>query len=273
MQPGERPAWVNRAASAALVAVYLAGAARALPDAEARAALHYAVVATIGWGHLLGAARLPARGALPLACWSLGLANAFALYGLALGSVPALVLPLLAVSVWHSVENDLALPAAYARGHRLGPHPRRGRALAVCGAVTAGVLALAASTLPPSALGPLGSTPLAASLHGALRSLAGAGRPAFGDVFAAATLHHLVSTAVLLAARVRADARRDPEAARRFAARVAGFHAAPVVALALLPLAGPEGARLRAALLAPPLYLFCSVLHVAQTTWRRGVAR
>jgi hypothetical protein len=273
MEPAERAAWANRAASAALVAAYLAGAARAVPDTEARTALHYAVVATIGWGHLLGAARLPARGALPLACWSLGLANAFVLYGLALANVPALLLPLLAVSVWHAVENDVALPAAYAGGHRLGPHPRRGRALGVCGAVTAAVLVLAAGALPPSALGPLGSAPLAASLHGALRSLAGAERVAFGDVFAAATLHHLVSTAGLLAARVRAEGRSDPRAARRFAARVAGCHAAPVVLLAVLPLAGAEGARLRAALLAPPLYLFCSVLHVAQTTWRRGVAR
>jgi hypothetical protein len=273
MEPGERAAWANRAASAALVAAYLAGAARAMPDAEARAALHYAVVTTAGWGHLLGAARLPARGALPLACWSLGLVNAFVLYGLAVASVPALLLPLLAVSVWHAVENDVALPAAYAGDHRLGPHPRRAVTLAVCGAVTAGVLALAAAALPPSALGALENAPFAAALHGALRNLGFARRLAFGDVFAAATLHHLVSTAGLLAARVRADRRSDPERGRRFALRIAASHAAPVVLLALLPLAGPEGTRLRAALLAPPLYLFCSVLHVAQTTWRRGVAR
>jgi hypothetical protein len=266
-----RAAWANRAASAALVAGYLAAAAFAIPDAERRAALHYAVVTGFGYGHLLGAAKLPGSSALARACWALGVVNALLLYGLAIERWPALVLALLAVSVWHTVENDLALGAAYAAHHRLGPHPLRLAALAPCAAGTALVLALSAATLGPGEIAPiLDGVPLAAAAHRALLALGMARRIHFGDVFAAATLHHLVSFALLLAARARALARRDRGAGERLALRAAACHAIPIALLAILPLAGPEAGAARSALLSPAHYLFVSVLHVLQTTARRG---
>ena len=95
-----------------------------MPDADARAALHYAVVTAAGYGHLLGAARFPGRGLAGRAGFALALANALALYGLALERLPEVVLLLLAASAWHAVENDLGLATAYARAHSLPPHPR-----------------------------------------------------------------------------------------------------------------------------------------------------
>ena len=251
MEPGARAAWANRTASAAIVGAYLAASAHAVPDADARAALHYAVVTTAGYGHLLGAARLPGRGLAGRASFALALANALAVYGLALVRLPEIVLLLLAASAWHAVENDLGLAAAYARGHSLPPHPRGARALAACAAATAVVVAAAAAALASVPLGPVG--PLA-----------------FGDVFAAATLHHLVSFALLLGARARALARSDAAAGARLAARLAAWHAVPVLVLALLPRLGAPGTALHGALVAPPLYLFFSVLHVVQTGLRRG---
>ena len=254
MDPSARAAWANRTASAAIVAAYLAASARAVPDADARASLHYAVVTAVGYGHLLGAARLPGRGLAARASWALGIANAFALYALALAWLPEVALLLLAASAWHAAENDLALGAAYANGHRPAPHARSARTLAASGAAAAAVVGAAGCALAGIPLGPLGAL-------------------SFGDVFAAATLHHLVSFALLLAARARAVARRDAAAGARLAARLAAWHAGPALALALLPFAGAGGAALRAALVAPPFYLFCSALHVAQTTWQRGLAR
>jgi hypothetical protein len=274
VDPATRAAFANRAATASIVAAYLAAAAWAVPDPARRAALHYAVVTGFGYGHLLGAAKLPGSSMLERACWALGFVNALVLYGLAIGRFPALVLGLLAISVWHTVENDLALGPAHAAGQRLGPHARGARALLGCAVATAVVLALAAATLGPEELGPaLAGIPLAPAAHRALGALGLVGRIHFGDVFAAATLHHLVSFALLLGARFRALARGDPRAARRFAGRVAALHAAPLAVLALLPLGGPDAVAVRSALGAPPVYLFLSVLHVAQTSWLRRVAR
>jgi hypothetical protein len=299
------PAGRNRAASAGLVGLYVAAAGIALPDEARRGALHYLVVATIGWGHLLGSLRLgrvASRSALRAACLAVALANALLLYLLALERWPALVLGMLAISVWHAAENDAALEQAYANGHRLGP-PSRSTGARLAGAgPTLLVVALAGGALPPAELGPLlAASPLVAAapalaaagaataglalvaggerrrlgllLAGAGSALCAFGAPsalAFADVFAAASLHHLVSWLLLLAGRARADSREDPGRARLLLRRVAAAHAAPVLVLWLLPLAGPGAAALRTWLLAPPLYLFASLLHVAYTARLRG---
>lgn len=300
----------NRARSAALVAAWLAAAGLLFPDGARRAEAHYLLVATLGYGHLIGALRPRGRGARPrgalrAAYVALAIANGLLAYALLLERWPALVLVLLAASVWHSAENDLALDAAYAAGRRLGPISLgAGAQLASLGA-TLLVVALAGGTLAAAGLEPAlaesalvrTGPPLAAAgaaaagaalllrgerpLLGALLLAGGAalcagGAPpglAFADVFAAATLHHLVSWLLLLADRARAEARHEPAAAAALLRRVGAAHLAPAALLwVLLPLAGARGEALRAALLAPALYLFLSVLHVAQTARARGVA-
>jgi len=300
------PAGRNRAASAALVGLYVAGAGVALPDEARRGALHYLVVATIGWGHLLGSLRLrraAPRSALRVACVAVALANALLLYLLVLGRWPVLVLGMLAISVWHAAENDAALEQAYGNGHRLGPLSRSAGARLAGAGPTLLVVALAGGTLAPAELGPLGTAgPLVAAapslaaaggaaaglallargerrrlgllLAGAGAALCALGTPpalGFADVFAAASLHHLVSWLLLLADRARADARGEPVRSRALLRRLGAAHAAPVLVLWLLPLADSRAAALRSLLLAPPLYLFASLLHVAYTARLRGV--
>lgn len=299
------PAGRNRAASAALVGLYVATAGLALPDEARRGAVHYLVVATIGWGHLLGSLRLggPApRSALRVACLAVALANVLLLYLLVLERWPVLVLGLLAVSVWHAAENDGALEHAYANGHRLGPLSRSAGARLAAAAPTLLVVALAGGTLAPAELEPLlAASPLVASapalaaaaaaaggtalvargerrglgllLAGAGSALCALGAPAalsFADVFAAASLHHLVSWLLLLADRARADARANPAQARALLRRVGAAHAAALLVLWLLPLVGARAVALRTLLLAPPFYLFVSLLHVAHTVRLRG---
>jgi hypothetical protein len=303
------PAGRIRGASAALVAAYLGAAWIAVPDEARRAELHYAVVATLGYGHLLGALRLqrPARSlrsALRAASTALALANGWLAYSLALARWPGLVLALLAISAWHTVENDLALERACERGHRLGPLSRSAAAQLAAAGATLLVVALAGGALALGELGPaLAGSPwltagpalaaacaagaglallargerrrLGLGLAGAGGALLATGAPAglsFADVFAAATLQHLVSWLLLVAARVRAAARGDLAAARTLARRVAAAHLAPLAVLGLLPLAGAHAEALRGALLAPALYLFVSLLHVAQTARARGLA-
>lgn len=303
MTPGGR----NRATSAAAVACYLIAARAALPGDAERAALHYAVVATLGYGHLLGAA-LGAdragtrRSALRSACLLVAGANAVLLGGLALERWPALVLVLLGVSLWHVVENDLALAGAYARDHRPGPLARDLDGQLGCLGATLLGIGLARGALAPAELGPvLAASPLAAagpplfglaaaaaglallarrrrrSLGAALAAagiaLAATGRAplSFGDVFAASTLHHLVSWLVLLADRRRAVAARAPAQARALARRVLLAHLAPAALLLALRF-DPSGSALRALLLSPALYLLLSTLHVAQTALVRGLA-
>ena len=252
MEPGARAAWANRTASAAIVGAYLAASAHAVPDADARAALHYAVVTAAGYGHLLGAARLPGRGLAGRASFALALANALALYGLALERLPEIVLLLLAASAWHAVENDLGLAAAYARGHSLPPHPRGARALAACAAATAVVVAAATAALAERA--------------------ARSGRPA--RVRRRVRGRDAPPSRVVRAAprRARACARTLRRAPRGRASPRASPRGTPSrsLVLALLPRLGAPGTALHAALVAPPLYLFFSVLHVVQTGLRRG---
>jgi hypothetical protein len=164
-----RAAWWNRGLSAALVASYLAAAWLLVPDPSRRSELHYAVVISLGYGHLSGAAvfsgdRL-ARGLkarLPrgwqrvqgmrrshVVCgmlWPVSLLL-FAAYHLASSHAPWLVLLLLGISTWHTAENDQALASIYGRSLSAGPLSRRaGPHLSALG-FTALLLGLAATTL------------------------------------------------------------------------------------------------------------------------------
>ena len=248
-----------RLASAALVGAWLAGARLLQPDPVLRAAVHYLVVATLGYGHLLGATRL-GRGGAPgdargpgaalLALAPILLVASFApLYAAFAARWPAVVVAMLAVSVWHAVENDAVLGVALRSGPRLGPLPRSARA-----------------QLPAVGLAAL------SAIAGGL-ALAGRLPLPFGDLFAAAILHHLVSWLLVLRVRRRALARSAPAAARRLGRRLFALHAAPALVAAALA-AAPDAAAARpfAPLFAPGIYLFFATAHVIATSLARGLA-
>jgi hypothetical protein len=281
-------AWRNRATSLALVASFLLATHAWLPEAEMRATVQYLFVVTLGYGHLLGAVALPrapvsrtafASPHVLLAFFRTATALAgFAAYAWVIGVVPALVLPLLAVSAWHTVENDLAIGRAYAGGLRVGPLPRsRAHHVVSLGATgfvvvlgtwteswreLAGSLgwnATGAGALVAGASGP-GSAPLAGWLD-------------LPDLFVLVTLHHLLSWLILLTDRVRAlrgEGRGDEAAS--LSRRLVAVHLAPALACGLLlsiPAARVESIHLL--VFGPAVYLYWSVLHVIQTSWRRGM--
>lgn len=281
-------AWRNRATSLALVAFFLLATHAWLPEPEMRASVQYLFVVTLGYGHLLGAVALPRS---PLAPGSSELPRAllasfrvvsaltgFAAYAWVIGLVPALVLPLLAVSAWHTAENDLAIGRAYAGGFRVGPLPRSRTHHAVSLGVTSLVVVLGtwteswrelASGLGWVATGVAG--PVASSLHPGSARLAG--WLDLPDLFVLVTLHHLLSWLILLADRVRAlrSAGRGGEAAS-LSRRLVTVHLAPALACGLLlsiPSARVESIHLF--VFGPAVYLYWSVLHVMQTSWRRGM--
>jgi membrane protease YdiL (CAAX protease family) len=236
MSIGRRP----RFAAALAVAFFLALTHAAFPDGAERAPAQYALVITLGYGHLLGAAlpafrRSVARGTLACAWRLCAAATAFALYASAVAAWPPLVLGLVALSVWHIAEND----AAMARVLRAGGALRR---------------------LPPGAAGHALPFAAAALVLGLARwALPDPGR--FGDVFSGVTLYHLV--AWLAFARARGAS----------TARLAALHAGPALACGALWLAPePGAAALRALAFSPAIYLFWSALHVLQTARARAVA-
>ncbi len=225
-----------RLVAALATGAFLAATHAAWREPEPRASAQYALVITLGYGHLIGAAlpawrRIAARGALGMAAWGVAVATAFALYTKAVAAWPPLALGLVALSVWHICENDVALARALRAGGALSPIAFR-HALPLAGAAL--VLALAGWALPD------------------------AGR--FGDVFSAVTLYHLVAW---LALRLVRGARLGP---------LVALHAAPAFLCGALWLA-PEGtARLRAVAFSPGVYLFWSALHVLQTARSRARA-
>jgi hypothetical protein len=224
-----------RLLAASAVVAFLAATHLAWREPGPRAAAQYALVITLGYGHLIGAAlpvwrRILARGALGAAAWLLAGATLFALHATAVAAWPPLALGLAALSVWHISENDVAMAHALRTGGALPPLVL-GAALPLAGA--AGVLAIAGWALPD------------------------AGR--FGDVFSAVTLYHLLAW---LGFRIARGARLAP---------LAAVHAVPALLCGALWLA-PEAAPLRALAFSPGVYLFWSALHVVQTARDRARA-
>jgi len=128
-------AWRNRVLTTSLVAVFLLASRWLWPEPQTRAERQYLFVITLGYGHLIGAcafARRHAAGLVPAGVapplfWSfaaVSVANLFALYAWLSNLSAISFLPLLAVSMWHIVENDLALGRAYQKGLALGVLPR-----------------------------------------------------------------------------------------------------------------------------------------------------
>jgi hypothetical protein len=229
-----------RLVAALAVAVFLALTHAVFPDGAMRAPAQYALVITLGYGHLIGAAwpafrRTAARGALACAWRLCAAATAFALYAAAVAAWPPLVLGLVALSVWHIAENDAAM------AHVL----RAGGALRRLSPGTAG-----------HAL-PLGAAGLVLAFAG--WALPDPGR--FGDVFSAVTLYHLVAWLAFASARGANWT------------RLVVLHAGPALACGALWLAPePGAAALRALVFSPGIYLFWSALHVLQTARGRAAA-
>ncbi len=244
--------WIS-ATSLGVVVAWIAAAIHIEPASQPRAELHVQVVLTLGYGHLLAsvvrgrsgsAGGVRGRELVPI----LLLAASYAIYVALCRHLPLLPLVLLAVSTWHTVENDRALR----RTHLLARRPiapmstRRRDVLAdLGGAAALGALALA--------------TPLLT------RGIDGV------DVVAAASLHHLVSWLLLTLARARLRQRLGAELAA-----LARLHLPMIGACALSVAAVAARGRLPAplvacaeTLLSPATYLFWSSAHVVHTAWRR----
>jgi hypothetical protein len=258
--------------------------------------------------HRLSALR--PRSVAPSLFWALlavTMTNVFVLYAWAGRSTSAVFVPLLAVSVWHIAENDLELARAYRHGLRLGPIARGLPERVSAVGITALVVALALATLPPDdtrAL--LAGTGLefagtrvvrlvtaACGLLLLSRRSTGSGRMlgavvigmaalvpdripvtsgvGFGDVFSAVTLYHLVSWLVFSIDRMRAAEGEQAVSSMRW---LLGVHLPPAaVCVALLGWPDPAAVPLQKVLFSPAIYLFWSVLHVAQTALTRRVPR
>lgn len=231
MSTARRP----RLFAALAVAAFLALTHAAFPDGAARAPVQYALVITLGYGHLIGAAlpafrRAAAAGALACAWRLCAAASALAAWAAAVAAWPPLVLGLVALSVWHIAENDAAMARAGLR-----PLGACGRAL------------------------PLACAALVLALALAYRALPDPGR--FGDVFSAVTLYHLAAWIAFARARGASPL------------RLAALHAGPAAVCGALWLAPEPGvAPLRAIVFSPGLYLFWSALHVVQTARARAPA-
>ena len=307
-------AWSNRLVTASGVATFVLATRVLFPDPQIRAENQYLFVITLGYGHLIGAAAFSLRRMADLvpsgvsrrlfsAFVAVSVANLFALYAWLSNISTAFFLPLLAVSMWHIVENDLALGSAYAERLALGALPRSlERHLASFG-ITAVLLAAGQAILTPAEYGPaLAASPFARAGSAPMRiaaaacglalfatrrrrglriALAGASvvLPAdvarwisFGDFFSAVTLYHLVQFLVFFADRARALP--DTAARRQHALRLGSVHLPPAaLCVALLLLPGERLAALRYAIFSPAIYLFWSVLHVGQTLATRGIER
>ncbi len=258
--PPGRPGSAGRRISQASLAATTSWVAASLwlePENEARAALHSHVVFALGYGHLLASVvrgRRPASAQPPRAAAAkLGtlatLATGYAAYVELCQFAPALPLGLLALSAWHTVENDRALRRSSPEDALpIAALSTRRSDLFADAAIAAGLslLALAAPHLSP--------------------------RIDATDVIAAVTLHHLVSWLILIVARARARGRLRSELIA-----LLRLHA-PTLALCLgamavlgAPSAWPASiVDVSRAVLSPATYLFWSAAHVVHTAWRRA---
>lgn len=290
------------------VVAFLLATHHAWPDPSERAVAQYRLVIAMGYGHLIGAVAFAShrlRNWVPAGVpeglfWSfllVGVAVAFSAYAVAVANHPQLVVVMLAVSIWHIVENDEAIRRSLRKGVAIGPLPRSGsRQLEVLG-VTCLMVALSQSLLPEEArVGGLWQEPVAAVLRG----LAGMGGVAlivrrrvasgaiivgaalglphllpfldwvhFSDFFSSVTLFHLFGWLLVLARRARLE---GPTASARLRFRPLQVHAIPA-AVCAITLASETVwmVNLRDLLFSPGIYLFWSVLHVVQTACVRGI--
>ena len=312
------PAWRSRVVTGICVISFLLITRALVPEPGPRAELQYLLVITLGYGHLIGAAvsgrrRLAAlaprwlSGRLAGVAAALAVLDLFVVYVWATHASLVIFLPLLVVSIWHIVENDLSLGQPAARRVGIPPVPRSMHHHVAAIAAAALLAAIGQQLLPPAvgdtilgsadaaargqallfAVSSAGGLWLAVRSRGGLRSYGTAITVAsaalwlapsplaslsFGDFFSALTLYHLVQFLVLFSGRIR----RTPDpVARRASIRTLTWVHVPAFALCagLVLWPGEGSAVLRYALFSPEIYLFWSVLHVGQTLAVRGVER
>jgi hypothetical protein len=232
-----------------------------VPDAGARETSLYLVALPIGYGHLLGSC-LFARARMRPTGLEAAFASSSALtllcgytWALHVEALQLVVLaPMLLVSAWHVVENDLALARAYRSELRLDPIPRDAahHAIALVATAVLGLLALAT---------PTGAYYLTRQWGAALPFQL----TTVPDLATAVLMYHAVSWILFFVDR--AKALPEPEASR-LRWRLLWLHAVPLALNAGLYLWVPA-VHVYAA--APTLYLFGSVLHVVQTACVRGL--
>jgi len=243
------------------------------PAPVERAVWLYLVAVPLGYGHLIGAAvfsrsrsrrsRAP-KGSRWLASVFAGssILSLLALYTWAL-NVRVLqswvLIPMLVLSAWHIVENDLALGRAYEDALQLGAVTRAPRHHGIALALTAGVGLAALATAEG-----LGFARACFGTGIALRT------PwlTLDELASGVLLYHAFSWLLFFEDRARALRPRaafDPARLRR---RVFALHAAPLALNAALYLWLPA---VHFYVAAPALYLFWSVLHAIHTVAVRGL--
>lgn len=316
-------AWRNRLLSATTVLIYMMLTQLLIADPIGRADFHYGTVITLGYGHLLGAAffgRERLLGALTQAakrmtgkreewlehlspdalsrlvwlCLLILLLLIYAGYSFLLSWGAGLALAMLAISTWHSVENDLALESTYGSQLRLGALSiSPARHLSAVG-ITAVLLAWGSAAVfeHSAAAWAVYALRATATLCGAFMVLRakgsrsewkglfligasalsphwilGRGEVGLSDLFTTSVLYHLVSWGWLSIERCRRSDTRP-----RMARDLVVIHLIPLFLLAGT-FAWPEawGQSLRDSFLSPFVYLFWSAGHVLQTAWLRGL--
>lgn len=263
----------NRLLALALVGAFV-GLLRWLAPAPAeRAVWLYLVALPLGYGHLIGAAVFSrARGRRSQAAVGPGwIASAFAgscilsllaiyTWALQIGALqPFVLIPMLLLSAWHIVENDLALGCAYRDALRLGAVTRARRHHGITLALTAGVGLAALATAEGAAFSRAWLGGWFDPRNPWLR---------LDELASAVLLYHAVSWLLFFEDRARALRPHAPIDSARLRWRVFALHAAPLALNAVLYLWLPA---IHFYVAAPALYLFWSVLHAVHTAAVRGL--
>jgi hypothetical protein len=294
--------WRIRGASA-LGALGTVLALRSLLPLEHSEQGAYLFVTTFGYGHLLGASFGGRRASARADMHSRLLRGAFVVTSLAslqaaftgvLAAAPWIVLPMLYASLWHIVENDVAIQGSARAGLSALPFPRSREHHLLAGSLTGLLAALAGRSAQapafegtPAALevaiyllllapGPLlfaarprtlrGQTALLAAFLAAWLVWRGAPWLLFWQVFAAVTVYHLIEWLLVVAGDARARcAAGQPGELRRVARRTLALHL-PAVALCIAAFAGGDATAWLRGAFAPASYLIFSLAHVAHTT-------
>ncbi len=296
--------WRNRILSASIVLAFTGLFMVKFSEPLVRAEYSYFFLMTLGYAHFLGgavASRARMQAFVPQgvpAGLFLGFVGATLLTGfvayvsfvqaLGLYLYLPLFLPLLALALWHTVENDLGMQRAYAAGSfRIGPIPRDADHHLISIGGTLILLAVGIGTLNGNSFSGIGlgvdNTPVrllaaacavAVTLRGPTLQrrllalgLLGAGLTvprsitwlSFGDFFFITMLYHFVSWLILFADRAHAN----PAERWQLWRRLLLVHVPPMLVSAVL--LHPALTQLRFILFMPVIYLFWSLAHITQT--------
>lgn len=263
----------NRVLAVLIVGAFLGLLRWLAPGPDQRIAWLYLIALPLGYGHLFGALVF-ARRRMPGWSWhgespallraligssvsTLLVAYTWALHVPALQ--PLVLGPMLMLSAWHIVENDLALGRAYRNDLRLGPVTRAANHHGIALALTVGLSVAALSTREGLGFAHVyfGRALVPVQSWFSLDELA-----------TGVLLYHAVSWLLFFEDRARALASRSAGEPARLRRRVFALHGVPLALNAALYLWLPT---IHFYVAAPSLYLFWSALHAIQTATARGL--